>query len=264
MAQAKSRKRVRSPPTESTGEAEPYNKAAAVTKDYEALRKGEALTMPPRQVDVKSVGPREAIAVIERMSWSAKEKDTYLHESYVRAVLGSCPNSLPQHESGMRRWLEWHKATHGTVDLAFPPRLPDLVAFADVFQCMGTYVNYLGSVRLACELWKLDVEVFKHPTLKRAKVSVEKRGDWTPRPKFFVRFALLQRLVYHARYVHNNESLAMLFLAAYGCMLRVPSEGMRAVAHAVCDHDACRTPVVKRYRGELAWFLPNVKITGHL
>ena len=91
--------------------------------------------------------------------------------------MGSCPDSHQQHASGIRRWLDWHKAVYGTCDAAFPPRVPDLVAYADVFRCEGTFQNYLGSIKLACEAHGLEVQAFTHPSVKRAKVSVAKRGE---------------------------------------------------------------------------------------
>ena len=44
-----------------------------------------------------------------------------------------------------------------------------------MFRCHRTFGNYLAYVKLACEIKGAQLEVFSHPSLKRAKIAIEKR-----------------------------------------------------------------------------------------
>jgi len=99
----------------------------------------------------------------------------WLDNARIQAIVGSCPKSHDSVKSGMRFW-EWF-AVHilncpGDI---LPPRLDGLLAWSRLFRHHGTFGNYLSYVKLACEIKGVSVDVFQHPSLKRAKASIEKR-----------------------------------------------------------------------------------------
>ena len=75
----------------------------------------------------------------------------------------------------MRFW-SWY-AVHilGLPGDILPPDLDGLLAWSRLFRCHSTFGNYLSYVKLACEIKGVSVSVFQHPSLKRAKVAIEKR-----------------------------------------------------------------------------------------
>ena len=90
----------------------------------------------------------------------------------------------------------------------------------------GTFTNYLGAVKVGTLLVKADTAVFWDPALKRAKSSVEKRGDFTSRPKMFLCHAVLIRMLDWAADDDDKRAWVMLWAVAYVFMLRVPSEAL--------------------------------------
>ena len=61
-----------------------------------------------------------------------------------------------------------------------------LTSFSLQFEHPKTFGNYLGHIRLVCDLLKLDTAVFDLRAVKRAKQAIKKRGLFVPRPKRFI------------------------------------------------------------------------------
>jgi hypothetical protein len=74
-------------------------------------------------------------------------------------------------------------------------------------------------------------EVFQHPSLKRAKDAIAKRRLWQPRVVRFVQLPMIQGIVESIVMWTELRVMAMLFLASYIFMLRVPSEALPMAAH---------------------------------
>ena len=99
----------------------------------------------------------------------------WLHNARIQAIVGSCPKSHESAKSGMR-FRGWFAVNilccPGEI---LPPQLDGLLAWSRLFRCHGTFGNYVSYVKLACEIKGVSVDVFQHPSLKRAKASIEKR-----------------------------------------------------------------------------------------
>ena len=79
-------------------------------------------------------------------------------------------------------------------------------------------------MRLGCHVLGVSDEVFRSPELKRAKVAVRKNGGFNARARMFLGHEMIRRIVALANPSSAVEwSLAMMFLATYISLLRLPS-----------------------------------------
>ena len=102
-------------------------------------------------------------------------------------------------------------------------------------RCKETYSNYLTHVRVATLLVKGSDKVFAATALKRAKDAIKKRGDYTKRPKMFLRSPVVQDIIVHLLAKPEWRPTALWALAAYIFLLRVPSECLPMVTPDVGD-----------------------------
>ena len=98
-----------------------------------------------------------------------------LEDARLQAIIGSCPKSHESAKSGMRFWRWFAVSVLGVRGDVFPPKLADLLVWSRLFRCHKTFGNYLSYVKLGCEMEGASVDVFSHPSLKRAKVAIVKR-----------------------------------------------------------------------------------------
>ena len=113
----------------------------------------------------------------------------------------------------------------GITGRLFPPAFNDMLKCSNTFRCKLTFGNYLGYVRTGCLIVGAPTDVFRDVALKRAKMAIGKRGQFVPRVKLFVQRKSLVKIIDIATRLQDRNA-AMLFLAAYVFLLRVPSEGL--------------------------------------
>ena len=107
-----------------------------------------------------------------------------------------------------------------------------------------TYRNYLGKLRLACEILRVSTACFDHPSIKRAKSTIKALAD-APRKKEHTRRLLVGRLISLAK-AEGDLASAMLYLMAYAFLLRAPSELLPVVlGDDGCKHDDRLPPNVR-------------------
>ena len=94
------------------------------------------------------------------------------------------------------------------------------------FRFHRTFKNYLGYVRLGCELVAVPAGAVSHPSVKRATAVIQKRSAFAPRERHFIQLPFLLRLMELAR-GEDCEEEAMCYLATYAFLLRLPSERLR-------------------------------------
>jgi len=177
-------------------------------------------------VDVRELGPRAAAAALMKQKRTAAEKILWVWEARLTAISDSVAGSKDSVLSGMRAWVNFNlNCTEGN-GLPFPPHIDDLLAWSTLFRNHKTFGNYCGYVKVGCEILGLSVEVFAHPSLRRAKSAIEKRRLTTVRTPQFVRLAMIQRMVAELPTRPELRELVMLLLAAYIFLLRVPSEAL--------------------------------------
>ena len=142
-------------------------------------------------------------------------------------MLGSCPDSHKSFNSGTKAWAAFARHALHLNGREFPPPLDGLLAWAALFRHPRTFSNYLGYVRLGCHVLGVSDAVFCSPAFKRAKVAVRKNGGFNTRPRMFICHDLVRRIVALANKQSATEwPLAMLFLATYVFLLRLPSEAL--------------------------------------
>jgi len=108
----------------------------------------------------------------------------------------------------------------------FPAKVEDVLGWSATFRCLGTFANYLSYVRSAsCALGFAPPPV-GDPAIRRAMGSVAKRALFTSRPRLFLQRPVVMNLIRAVDREIGSRSLAMLWLAAYAFLLRVPSEGL--------------------------------------
>ena len=129
-------------------------------------------------------------------------------------------------------------------DKFFPPALEDLLAWSTLFRSRGTFGNYMAHVRTACIVAKASTEVsksvvvasavacnvkrkvFEHPALSRAKMSVQKAGNFRPRPRMWLQRDMVERIVQHCNSSSELRPFGLLYLLTYAFLLRLPSEAL--------------------------------------
>lgn len=175
---------------------------------------------------VKDKGPGAALWALTAKLSSKEEKAVWLEEARLAAILGSCPKSIERSKCGMRCWIAFARHFLGITGSVWPPTEEGLLAWSNLFRDSRTFSNYLGYLRTGCLVVRKPTEVLRCESIKRAKLAIDKRKQFKPREKQFVRRPLLVKLMQKALAV-SDESMSMLFLAAYVFMLRVPSEGVK-------------------------------------
>jgi len=164
-----------------------------------------------------------------------------LEDARLQAIIGSCPKSHKSVKSGLRFWRWFAVFVLREQGNILPPKLEQLLVWSRMFRCHKTFGNYLSYVKLGCEMEGACVDVFAHPSLKRAKVAIEKRRMLAPRVPTWVRLETLQKLVTMVIEKPCLRDLVMLFIASYAFLLRVPSEGIPMAAHSASAGDP--TPI---------------------
>ena len=90
----------------------------------------------------------------------------------------------------------------------------------------GTYSNYLGHLRTACLALEVPMPPAEHPAVIRAKTSIVKRMLYSPKPRMFIQRTMVRNMFLSAERGLLTVRMAMLWLASYLFLLRVPSEAL--------------------------------------
>jgi hypothetical protein len=156
----------------------------------------------------------------------------WLCDARVQAIAGSCPGSHDSAKSGMRFWKWFAVFGLGCRGDVLPPTLDGLLQWSRLFRHHKTFGNYLSYVKLACELQGQAIDVFRHPSLRRAKASILKRRLMAPRIPTWIGLHTVGRLLALDAGRPHLRPMLMLFLSAYAFLLRLPSEGLTLAAHS--------------------------------
>ena len=58
-----------------------------------------------------------------------------------------------------------------------PPTLEGVLAWSTLFRSLGTFQNYVGYLRLACQLARVSTSALDDKAIARATVSIAKRRE---------------------------------------------------------------------------------------
>ena len=177
----------------------------------------------------KGLTPLQAISKLRAEITSPDAGAAWLHTASACALAGSCPHSHSSVRSGFNSYLRFARTVLGPHVDPLPPSVKMLLAWSTQFRCKGTFENYLGYVRLSCELLKLDTAAFDSPLLSRAKRAVEKKLAYKPREKMFIRLNVISDMLAMMIPQPELSAFVMLYHLSYAFHLRLPSEALPLV-----------------------------------
>ena len=147
-----------------------------------------------KQLAASSRGPRAAIAALAR-ELVAVGAQSWHDRARVEALCGSSQRSLREVASVLRCWSAFAISVlniNGS-DL-LPPAVDGLLLWSRTFAVKATFSNYLGKLRLVCEILRLSTASFDHRSLARSKATIQAVCS-APRPKHFARRSTVAELV---------------------------------------------------------------------
>ena len=95
----------------------------------------ERLALSQRQVEWK--GPKAEFKLLLSAIPDEESRNAWVQGARLRAVVGSCPGSIPSVVSGLRCWCTFASAVLGNVGCELPPCVDGLVAWSLTFRCSG-------------------------------------------------------------------------------------------------------------------------------
>ena len=198
----------------------------------------------PHMALASGMGPQRALTKLLQDMPELSDRIEWAKEARVNAILGACPRSHDSVKSGVKAYVDFVSCTFGGTVEPFPPTVETLLAWSHVFRCHDTYQNYVSHVKTACLLAGVCHAACNDTCTRRAKIAISKRGGFAKRMRLFIRRPLLVRILDFAkecaalrmsgqsvlsatvRDSRRPKELAMLFLAAYIFLLRLPSEAL--------------------------------------
>ena len=197
------------------------------------LKQVEAAVRDKRRVtDVVGLGPTQALKKLKGDFTDGAGRAEWLEQARLQALLGSCPNSHKSFQSGLRCYVAFAVNVLGLSGRELPPTIASLLAWSTLFRCEGTFNNYVGHVKLACQVAQVSTDAFQDRSLRRAKVSIAKGRTFIARKQMFICMPMLRDLMRIAE-VAGMPDAAMLYLTAYVFLLRLPSEALPIVTGVV-------------------------------
>ena len=160
--------------------------------------------------------------MIDKALDEGMDAEEWAKQALKDVAAGSARGSLASAQSALRWWAAFSDYVLGADGNHLPPTEKGLACWSRLFKNANTFANYVGYLRLGCHVMGLDTARSYGPLITRAKQEIKKRQG-PPRTKRFIQEFTLAALVEHAQH-EENTTMAMLYLAAYVFMLRVPSE----------------------------------------
>ena len=195
-------------------------------KQYEHVL--ELLKAKPKSTVAEHCGPRGALRKVMEAVGNQDERQAFIKQASLDAVLGACPKTMDSLKCGIRCYASYVDAMAPDMPGYFPPKLDILLSWSTLFRSEGTWANYVGYVRTACILINAPVDVFREPAVKRAKVAIQKRCLFESRPNMFLQAHLVKKIMRWAQKPENLDyrSHSFLYLITYVFLLRLPSEAL--------------------------------------
>jgi len=189
----------------------------------------------------RNAGPMTNLKEVQLSNMSRKEKEAWMFEARLEAIIGSCRLSLPSVRSGIKCYLAFVFAIEPSATRFFPPSIDRLLHWSRLFRCAETFGNYLSYLRTACYIVNAETRVFECPELQRAKASIRKAGVFSQRPKLWIQRDMVEKLMLCVEQDSKWLRVAYLFLITYVFLGRLPSETLPVVV--VKDEQlGCRAP----------------------
>jgi len=120
--------------------------------------------------------------------------ETLRSDMHVAALLGSCLRSHRGLASATRSWAAFARQMFQKHGHEFPPIAQELVVWSRLFRCAGTFGNYIGHMRLGCQLLGIDDSACSDPIVRRAKGAITQSGAFKSRQRLFIKEEEVQKL----------------------------------------------------------------------
>ena len=159
---------------------------------------------------------------------SADARRAWVEDARVLAIGGSAPRALGNMLSAARARAAFSEEMLDRHGPPFPPYVQGLCAWSMLFRLHRTFANYLGKLRMVCDLLQVSPAALADPAVKRATLAVAKREP-PPAPRLGIGQKLVGQLADNAL-ADGDEASCMLYRMAYTFLLRVPSEGLPVMA----------------------------------
>ena len=87
--------------------------------------------------DVSGLGPTAALEKLkESLPSDPAARASWMSESKVAAILGSCPRSRESFRSGLRNYIRFAEIALGGGEHGFPPTIDALLLWSHSFRCV--------------------------------------------------------------------------------------------------------------------------------
>lgn len=153
-------------------------------------------------------GPREAIRHLLR-DMEPEHIECWRERARLDALCGGSQRSLGEVASAVRCWDAFAGPVRGLAGSAImPPPAAGLAQWARAFSVKNAYRDYIGKLRLACEILRLPTRNLDHPWVKRAEATIHALST-APKSKDSVRCNVVAQLVQSARRVMLHQPCSM-------------------------------------------------------
>ena len=183
-----------------------------------------SLKLKVKQLPNVGMGPKAAITTLAASMAGHGQFFAWIENPRIEALCGGSQRSLREAAGVLRCWASFaiNVLGKGRAEDLLPASADGLVAWSRVFAVKETYRNYLGKLRLACEILRVSTACFEHPSIKRAKSTI-KRLAAAPRKKQHTRRLLVGKLITLAK---KEGDLARappsITVAVSGMRMRMP------------------------------------------
>ena len=190
----------------------------------------------------RNVGPAAACQQLAATFTSVAERKSWLEHARVQAVLDSCPHSHKSILSGLRCWNAFAQHILNKRQAVFPPTVDEILAWSTLFRCGATFANYVNYLRTGCALIGVSAAACADPSIKRAKVAIEKRRQFVRRERRFIQQRSVTQLI-RATVENDEDPFGMAILTTYVFLLRMPSECLPIEVHSGGRPDGCAAAI---------------------
>ena len=179
---------------------------------------------------VSKLGPSAACKILGNAVTRGWSPTAWRESARLDAILGSAPKSRQEAMSGLKCWQAFADGALQANGKHLPPSVNGLLAWSTVFRNHGTFTNYLGKLRLGCEILGVSTDNLYHPTLKRAIAAIKKRAP-PQRPPLFLRAEMVLRLMAVCA-EEGDQASGLFYLATYAFLLRPRDEALPIIVGA--------------------------------
>ena len=116
-----------------------------------------------------SLGAKQGLGVLCGKFDDGLQPEEWVQNAVRNVVVNSAPASIRSARSALRWYARFADEALGANGTHFPPSPEGLAAWSLLFKRADTYSNYIGYLRLGCDIMGLNTSPLNHMLVKRAK-----------------------------------------------------------------------------------------------